>query len=227
MNILVIASHPDDEVLGCGATMARHAARGDVVHTMILAEGVTSRDGQSDAAQQRKLVALHQAAQRANDCLGVKKVELLGFPDNRMDGVDRLDIIQAIEAKIAKFRPRVVYTHHPGDLNIDHQITHEAVAAACRPLPGQTVEKVLCFEVPSSTEWRFPGSAPAFAPNWFVDISAHLDAKIAALRQYKAEMRPWPHPRSYKAVSHLAHWRGASVGVDAAEAFVLARMVEA
>jgi len=227
VNVLIIASHPDDEVLGCGATIARHAARGDVVHTLILAEGVTSRVGVADAAQQRRLAALHKAAGRANACLGVKKVELLGFPDNRMDSVDRLDVTQAIEARVAKFRPRVVYTHHPGDLNIDHQITHEAVAAACRPLPGQTVEKVLCFEVPSSTEWRFAGSGPAFAPNWFVDVSAHLDTKLAALREYKAEMRAWPHPRSYKAVTHLARWRGASVGVEAAEAFVLARMVEA
>lgn len=224
---MVIAAHPDDEVLGCGATMARHAARGDVVHTIILADGITSREGLSGAARHRKLAALHQAAKQANDCLGVKKVELLGFPDNRMDSVDRLDIIQAIEKKIAKFRPRVVYTHHPGDLNIDHQITHDAVAVASRPLPGQTIEKVLCFEVPSSTEWRFTGSGPAFLPNWLVDVSAHLGTKIAALRQYKAEMRPWPHPRSYKAVAHLARWRGASVGVDAAEAFVLARMLDA
>jgi LmbE family N-acetylglucosaminyl deacetylase len=226
MNVLVVAAHPDDEVLGCGATMALHAARGDTVHTMVLAEGIISR-GETSVAAKRKLAALHEAAGRANRRLGVKKLELLQFPDNRMDSVDRLEVIQAVEAKIAAFRPVVVYTHHPGDLNIDHQITHEAVAAACRPLPGQTVKKVLCFEVPSSSEWRFAGSGPAFAPNWFIDVGAHLQAKIAALREYKGEMRPWPHPRSYKAVTHLAHWRGASVGCEAAEAFVLARMVEA
>ena len=102
---------------------------------------------------------------------------------------------------------------------------HEAVVTACRPQQGHPVRTLLCFEVPSSTEWQLPGSAPAFTPNWFVDISSTIDRKLAALEAYSAELRPWPHPRSLQGVAHLAHWRGATVGVDAAEAFILGRQL--
>ena len=117
----------------------------------------------------------------------------------------------------------MVYSHWIGDVNIDHRRIHEAVVAACRPQPGHPVESLLFFEVASSTEWQTPGSAPAFQPNWFVDISATLDTKLAALAAYQAELRDWPHPRSTRGVEHLARWRGSTVGCEAAEAFVLGR----
>jgi LmbE family N-acetylglucosaminyl deacetylase len=120
-------------------------------------------------------------------------------------------------------RPQTVFTHHAGDLNVDHRRLHEAVAVACRPQPGQSVKTLLCFEVASSTEWQVPGGAPAFMPNWFVDISRTLERKMRALEGYATELRDWPHPRSTRGVEHLARWRGATVGADAAEAFVLAR----
>ena len=126
---------------------------------------------------------------------------------------------------IAEHQPSTVFTHHPGDMNVDHRCVHEAVVTACRPQPGNLVKTLLLFEVPSSTEWQTPWTAPVFAPNWFVEISQTLERKLAALDVYAAEMRPWPHPRSLQGVEHLARWRGASSGVDAAEAFVLARFL--
>lgn len=224
MNVLVIAAHPDDEVLGCGGAIARHCQQGDIVHSLILAEGVTSRDPARDRPQrQQDLSELAEAAQRAGEILGVRSVTLHAFPDNRMDGCDLLDVVKVIEGAIAQHQPQMLYTHHAGDVNIDHRQIHAAVVTAARPLPGSPVQSMLFFEIPSSTEWQPPGSAPAFTPNWFVDISETLDLKHQALGAYASEMRPFPHPRSHEAVEHLARWRGATVGVEAAEAFIVGR----
>jgi len=223
--VLVIAAHPDDEVLGCGGTMARHAKGGDKVHVVILAEGITSRDQKSNREnKENELSALGEAARRANEILGVKTVELNDFPDNRMDSLARLEVIKVVEGFIDRFKPDVIYTHHAGDVNVDHRRVHEAVVTSCRPTPGNRgVRTLLFFEVASSTEWQPPGSASPFTPNWFVDISATLELKLQALRAYESEMRPWPHSRSIKALEHLARWRGATIGIEAAEAFELGR----
>jgi LmbE family N-acetylglucosaminyl deacetylase len=225
-NVLIVAAHPDDEVLGCGGTIARHADTGDVVHVLIVAEGATSRQGQRDRDEAAKeLSRLAQAAQTAGTILGAVDVELLDLPDNRLDSLDRLDLIKRIEERIAWYQPQVVYVHHAGDVNIDHRRLHEAVITACRPTPGQPVRRLLSFEVASSTEWQPPGSAPVFHPNWFVDITAQWSRKRQALEAYADEMRPWPHARSIAALEHLARWRGAQVGVEAAEAFCLLRQL--
>ncbi|OHB70611.1 MAG: GlcNAc-PI de-N-acetylase [Planctomycetes bacterium RBG_16_43_13] len=222
--ILVIAAHPDDEVLGCGATIAMHAKKGDEVHVVILAEGVTSRDDRRDPkGRKSELSELSKAAHSANKILGVKSLTLHDFPDNRMDSLDRLDVIKVVEQLIDKYCPETVYTHHAGDVNVDHRIIHEAVVTACRPIPSQPVKILLFFEIPSSTEWQTPCSAASFIPNWFVDVSSTMDAKLQALVAYNSEMRSWPHARSIEAVTHLVKWRGATVGSEAAEAFVLGR----
>lgn len=221
-SILILAAHPDDEVLGCGGTIAKLADAGAIIHVAFLADGVFSRAGNQNKHQ----VELHirrTAAQKACDILGVKSVSFGDFPDNRMDTIALLDIVKAVEALVAAHQPETIFTHHVGDVNIDHCRVHEAVVTACRPQHGYPVKMLLCFEVPSSTEWQLPGSAPAFAPNWFVDISATLDRKLSALEAYADELRAWPHPRSRQGVEHLAHWRGATVGVDAVEAFMLGR----
>lgn len=223
-SILILAAHPDDEVLGCGGTIAKLADQGAIVHVAFLADGVFSRAGDM-VAQREELGVRRTAAHKACDILGVKSVSFGDFPDNRMDTVALLDIIKALEELIVAHQPEVVFTHHAGDVNIDHRRIHEAVVTACRPQCGHPVKTLLCFEVPSSTEWQLPGSAPVFAPNWFVDISGTLDRKLAALDVYAAELRDWPHPRSRQAVEHLAHWRGATVGADAAEAFMLGRQL--
>ena len=225
-SVLVVAAHPDDEVLGCGGTIARHADAGDQVQVLIVAEGATSRQEQRNRNQASdELSALAQAAQKVGTILGASGVELLNFPDNRLDSLDRLDLIKQIEERIAPHQPQVVYVHHSGDVNIDHRRLHEAVVTACRPTPGQLVRRLLSFEVASSTEWQPPGSAPPFQPNWFVDISAQWPRKREALEVYASEMRPWPHARSIEALEHLARWRGSQVGVEAAEAFCLLRQL--
>ncbi len=227
--ILTVASHPDDEILGCGGTMARHAAEGDQVHILILAEGLTSRDSTRNRdSRGEELQGLARAAQDAARAVGAKSCELLDFPDNRMDSVDLLDVVKAVERKIDAIRPSIVYTHFPHDLNVDHRVTSQAVLTACRPVPGQTVREVHFFEVVSSTEWNV--GSTVFAPNLFVSLAdkngtPYLDAKLKALLCYKSEMRPFPHARSNEAVKALAALRGAGIGEAAAEAFQTGRVV--
>jgi LmbE family N-acetylglucosaminyl deacetylase len=224
--VLVVAAHPDDEVLGCGGTIARWAAQGCPVHVLLLADGEGARapDGGVGASDER-LQARAAAARGAAAILGCSTLELLDYPDNRLDGVELLDLVRHVEVRIAQFEPATILTHHAGDVNIDHRVVHDAVIAACRPVPGGCVGELLFFEVPSSTEWRPAASAVSFCPDWFVDISATLPKKLDALQAYREELRAFPHPRSLQAVRALAQWRGATAGVDAAEAFVLGRKI--
>ncbi len=222
--VVVIAAHPDDEVLGCGGTIARLAQEGSLVHVLLMADGESSRVGLVTGASDIERVAgRNSAAVRACEILGCASVQLLALPDNRMDSLVLLDVVKQIEGFINTYRPTTVFTHHSGDVNIDHRVVHEAVIAACRPQPMFSVRELLFFEIPSSTEWRPPGSAIMFNANWFVDISQTLHLKLQALQAYQDELRPFPHPRSIKAVEALAQWRGATVGVNAAEGFVLGR----
>lgn len=221
-NVLVVAAHPDDEILGCGATMARHAAEGDRVTVLLMADGVGARNPENAPAA---LAERQSAARKANTILGVENVTLLTYPDNRMDTVALLDIVQDVEKVIRQCAPEIVYTHHSGDVNIDHRLVSEAVVVACRSTPGFSVRQLLFFETASSTEWRPPVSGMSFAPNYFVNISNYLALKLQALEVYSEELRAFPHPRSKTAVAHLAAWRGATVGVEAAEAFELARAI--
>jgi len=210
---LVVAAHPDDEVLGCGATIARLSHEGWDVHVLIVAEGSTSRKEKRDVvASSEELSELAKCAEDANKILGVTSVSLLSLPDNRMDSMDLLDVVKIVEEYIAKYEPVLVFTHHAGDVNIDHKVLHDAVIAACRPQPGHVVRELLFFEVPSSTEWRPASSGIYFTPDYFYDVSEHISKKLQALSAYGPEMRNFPHPRSIDAVNHLARWRGASVG---------------
>ncbi len=220
--VVVVAAHPDDEVLGCGGTIARLARAGRPVHILLIADGESSR-APAVGSTAHDVAGRATAAEAACTALGCASVTQLGLPDNRLDGVELLDIVQRIEEFMQRHRPSTVFTHHAGDVNVDHRVVHDAVLAACRPQPGHPVEELAFFEVPSSTEWRPPGSAPAFQPNWFVDISSTLPARLAAMQCYAAELRPFPHPRSIEAIEALARWRGACAGMPAAEAFVLGR----
>jgi len=218
--ILVIAAHADDEALGCGGTIARHAAEGDHVHAIFMADGVNSRINSTDDDLSRR----EEAARKAHKILGLQRVEYLKFGDNRMDSVPLLKIVRALESLICTISPQIIYTHHYGDLNLDHRITHDAVMTACRPFPDSTVREIFAFEVLSSTEWATPCKAP-FLPNVFFDISEFLDLKLQALHEYRLEMRPFPHSRSIEHAKALACHRGHSVGLYAAEAFMSLRQI--
>lgn len=218
--VLVVAAHTDDEALGCGGTIAKHVAQGDSVYAVFLADGVTSRPG----ASEQELSERNAAAASAHEILGIKQSFMLGFPDNRMDTMPLLDIVQKLEQVVDELQPQIVYTHHNGDLNIDHRITHQAALTACRPVPGSSVREVYTFEVLSATEWNTPG-ASSFMPSVFVDITEHLDAKIQALAAYEMEMREAPHSRSIENTRRLAELRGSSVGVKAAEALMAIRVI--
>lgn len=226
MKILVVAAHPDDEVLGCGGTMARLAGEGHEIRIAVLGEGITSRYESRDAAD-AALLAVHQArCQRAADMLGASKLYTYDLPDNRFDTVPMLEIAKKVEELIESFGPEIIYTHHGGDLNVDHVAVHRAVLTATRPIAGQVVKEVYTFEIPSSTEWAFGQFTPAFRPSVFVEVAPHLENKIAAMECYESEARPFPHPRSPEALRALAkHW-GAVAGLDAAEAFELVRRVQ-
>jgi LmbE family N-acetylglucosaminyl deacetylase len=222
--ILAVAAHPDDEVLGPGGTLARHAAEGDAVHILLLSEGATGRDQSRDtSARAGELEALRAAARSVATVLGAAPPRFAGLPDNRMDSLDLLDVIKAVEGVVDELAPEIVYTHHGGDLNVDHRLTHQAVVTACRPIPGASVRAIYGFETLSSTEWASPDSTTPFQPQRFVDISPHLETKLRALEAYEVEMRPFPHPRSVEGVTALARLRGATVGVAAAEAFRVVR----
>jgi LmbE family N-acetylglucosaminyl deacetylase len=223
MKVLVVAAHPDDEVLGCGATIAKLAREGAEVQIAILGEGITSRYREATQADPNELEALHQSAREAGKILGAKRVSLHKLPDNRFDTVPLLEIVKTVEQLIAKHAPEVIYTHHAGDLNVDHQLTARAVLTATRPIAGQTVREILAFEVPSSTEWAFQQLLPVFRPNVFVDVSATLELKLRAMERYESEARQFPHPRSRQALEAIAHRWGSVAGVQAAEAFELVR----
>lgn len=217
--ILIVAAHPDDEVLGCGASVARWTRGGADVSIGILGEGLTSR---KEAVEPAAIDALHDTARRAAALLGARAFFSTRFPDNRFDTVPLLDLVRVVEGWVERTQPDVVFTHHPGDLNIDHALTHRAVLTATRP--GGTVRSVFAFEIHSSTEWAF-GQFAAFRPNVFLDVSATLDAKIQALGLYDGEMRRFPHPRSAEALRSSALRWGAAAGLPAAEAFELVRAV--
>lgn len=223
MNILVIAAHPDDEVLGCGGTIARYAAEGAAVSILILANGLSSR-ADYDPVRDAPLMKLHhERAERAGALLGAREVVLAGFPDQKMDTLPLLDITQRIEREIARIEPEVVFTHHGGDLNLDHAITFRATMTATRPTAGHPVRCLYGYEVGSSTEWAFQQFEPAFRPTTFFDIAPFLERKIAAMQVYESEARAFPHPRSPEALRAQAQFRGASAGLPAAEAFCCVR----
>lgn len=224
-NILVLAAHPDDEVLGCGGTIARFVSEGSFIHVAFLADGVSSRQG-SARERENELQRRRSAARSALAILGVSSISFEDYPDNRMDTIAVIDIARNIEKLLEKYAPEIVLTHHFGDVNVDHVAVHKATVVACRPQPKCRVKKILLYEVASSTEWQIASVGKDFHPNYFCDISGFLDLKLASLNAYDEEMREWPHSRSVRAQEILAQWRGSTVGVCSAEAFMVGRIIE-
>jgi LmbE family N-acetylglucosaminyl deacetylase len=223
MTTLVIAAHPDDEVLGCGGTIARLAGDGHAVDIAILGEGVTSRHNRRQDADATAVTALRDRSRQVGAHLGARDVFTYGLPDNRFDTLPLLDVVKIIETLVGDLKPRVIYTQHGGDLNVDHAVTFRATLTATRPIAGAGVQAVYAYEVPSSTEWAFGQFDPPFRPQRYVDITATLDRKIDAMQMYDSEARPAPHPRSADALRALASRRGSEAGFHAAEAFAVVR----
>ena len=224
MTTLVLAAHPDDEVLGCGGTMARMAQEKEDVYLAILGEGITSRHDRRDS-RDPALEKLRDCTRRSAQILGVKDVFRYEFPDNRFDTVALLEIVKAIEEVIRKVDATVVYTQHGGDLNVDHSLLFKATLTATRPVPGGRIRAVYAYEVASSSEWAFQKFSPPFHPSLFVDISGTLETKMRAVAEYESEMRPFPHPRSLEGLRASATRWGVAAGVTAAEAFEIVREI--
>jgi LmbE family N-acetylglucosaminyl deacetylase len=216
-HVLIIAAHPDDELLGPGATIARHTARGDRCTIAIVADAGSAR------YDERTMEQVRDCARRAAGHLGVSDVRFGGFADQALETIPVISVTRWIEAVGDDVRPEWVYTHHRGDINRDHQIVSEATLTAFRPYAAPHTKRILSFETPSATEWAGPYVGHAFVPNVYHDVSGHLAAKLAAVAEYETELRPAPHPRSVEALAtRAAHW-GSVIGVAAAEPFVLLR----
>lgn len=226
--ILVVVAHPDDELLGLGASMNKLInEKGSVVRVIILGEGITSRSDNRDQKKWKKELMIHKKnIESARITIGYESVGVYDFPDNRFDTVALLDIIKVIEKEKEDFQPEIIFTHHGGDVNIDHQITFEAVITATRPMEVEKVRTIITFETPSGTEWRSSTDPKHFIPNFFIEVSRkNLEAKIKGMESYEFEKREYPHPRSPKALKILSQQRGLIVGKKYAEAFTIVRTI--
>ena len=222
--ILIIAAHPDDEVLGCFGTVAKMVKEGDEAYTLILGEGKTSRDEQRSIENKKaELNILNQEIEKANSVINIKKTFIENFPDNRFDSVDLLDIVKAILKVKEEVKPDIIFTHYENDLNIDHQITYQAVVTATRPMEDESVKEIYSFEVLSSTEWNYPLS---FSPDLFFDISETIELKKEAMKQYDSELCQFPHPRSIEGIELNAKYHGMRVGKAYVEAFKTVRVIK-
>jgi LmbE family N-acetylglucosaminyl deacetylase len=219
--VLVVAAHPDDETLGAGGTIARLAGEGAEVWVCLVCDGVSARHAEVD--RQRA------CAERACEVLGVSRLSCLQLPDQRLDTLSLVDVITPLERRVHELRPHVVLTHFRGDVNQDHGVVFDATMVATRPGAGSSIRAVLCFETGSSTEWAAPFPGSVFMPNVYVDVSQTLRTKIDAMACYSethvSEVRPYPHPRSYRAIEVYAHRHGVAAGLEAAEPFMLVRGV--
>lgn len=226
--ILLVVAHPDDELLGVGATMHHLIQNYNTqVHVVILGEGITSRAEVRNRVQWEKELATHRAnIYAAQKFIGYQSVAVYDFPDNRFDSVALLDLVKVIEKEKQDFQPEIIFTHHGGDTNIDHRRTFEAVITAVRPMKNEPVRTILTFETPSSTEWQAFNYPNPFLPNYFIRFSEEsLEAKIKGMESYEFEKRPFPHPRSPEALRILAQRWGVAIGAPLAEAFMLIRHI--
>lgn len=226
---MVVAAHPDDELLGLGATMHKLIKeQGAVVHVVILGEGITSRSDTRDTEKWKEVLEEHHAnINAAGSHIGYKSIHTYNFSDNRFDSHALLDIVKVVEKEKEEFKPEIIFTHNAGDLNIDHQLTFQAVMTATRPMEDEEVTTIICFETSSATDWQYSNHPEQFHPNLYIEIGEDdLKAKQDAMSEYTFENRPYPHPRSLKALRTLAEYRGYTSGNQMAEAFEIVRLIQ-
>lgn len=221
MRVLCVAAHPDDEVIGVGGTLAKHADDGDEVFVLLLGDGEMARYETVTPEAEAGMRLRREAARDVGDALGVESVRILEFWGNQLDKEPFIDVVRAVEDEIRRVEPTVVYTHHFGDLNMDHQLTARAVKTATRPFADSSVDRVYSFETLSSTEWAMPTAETAFQPTVAIEIDEQLDRKREALSIYDDEMRERPHPRNPDSIVQNARLWGDKFGLRAAEPFVL------
>lgn len=224
--ILVVAAHPDDEVLGLGATIKKLSVDNEIF-ILIVTEGCSAQYSSCSLEEIKKLINEKKVmAKKAADILGAKDVLFGDLPDMKLDTIPHIEVNRVIEEAVQNIKPEIVFTHHYGDVNLDHQMVYRSTLVATRPSVGSTVKKLYTYEVLSATEWQSGSATYAFIPNTYVEINKEmLNAKKNALLMYSMELREFPHTRSEEAINYLAHYRGQSVGVNAAEAFTLVREV--
>ncbi len=226
--IMIVVAHPDDELLGLGATMHKLIQETNVItHVVILGEGITSRSDTRDTNKWRtELEVHHNNILKAQKAIGYHSLKTYDFPDNRFDTVALLDIVKVVEKEKESFQPDIIFTHHGGDLNIDHQRTFEAVLTACRPLKNEIVKTIISFETPSGTEWRASSDPKHFIPNLFIEVNKqNIEMKIKGMESYEFEKREYPHPRSSQSLTIQAQRWGIAIGSEFAEAFYVVRSI--
>lgn len=219
MKVLVFSAHPDDEVIGAGGTIARHAASGDEIYWCIVTQGY------SPPWSEETLAAAKQQVYEVQQILGIRKVFFLGFPTVKLNTVPYIDLSSALQRVVDEVKPEIVYTTPRDDINQDHRIVFECTLVATRPLPGNSVRRLLCYEISPTTRFGLPAGSSGFISNVFIDITEYMDKKLAAMNCYKTELREYPHPRSLEGIRLFAQERGLSVGLKAAEAFMLVREI--
>lgn len=225
---MVVAAHPDDELLGLGATMHKLIKEeGVAAHVVILGEGITSRSDSRDTDKWKDVLEEHHRnINAAGSHIGYKSIHTYDFSDNRFDSHALLDIVKVVEKEKEEFKPDLIFTHNSGDLNIDHQLTFQAVMTATRPMDDEKVTTVISFETPSATDWQYNNHPEQFKPNLYIEVNEEdVQAKCEAMSEYKFETREYPHPRSFKALKVLAQYRGYTSGNQMAEAFEIVRMI--
>lgn len=218
--ILVIAAHPDDEVLGCGGALLKHAANNDKILLLFATDGESSR-----RSGNKKILYRKKQASKVARIINAQTPVFLNFPDNQLDKINILKIAKIFANIVHRFKPNIIYTHHYNDLNIDHRLTFEATMIACRPLVESSVTEIYCFEILSSTGWRGISNL-AFKPNVYVDIKDYIKKKIDLMKIYEKEIRPSPHPRSVESINAMAISRGSEVSLSYAESFELIRYIK-
>ena len=207
MNILILAAHPDDEVLGMGGTIKKLSKKKNKIHLLVITEGASAQYNDSKMKQVR-----NQSCKKSSQILGISSINFLDYPDMKLDTIPQLKINQSIEKEIRKIKPEIVYTTPNHDLNSDHRILHESTLVASRPQSG--VKKILSYEIPGFVK-------KSIHPNVFENIELELTYKLKAMRSYKSEIEKFPHPRSLKAIENLSIHRGIESGLKNAEAFQL------